>query len=323
MQIKGFAVAPLLKRTGKEVLNDGILGLAAQTAYYFFFSLFPLFLFLTPLLGVVGDERKTFGFIMQKLAGAIPADAFTMVSDVVSQVVFDENAPGIASVGALLAIWSGSNIFSSLMEALNRAYDVKETRPWWKQKLISIASVIVSGTILVMATVILVGGEDVVDVVGSWVGLDGSAKSLWAIVQVPLAVCMVIGLAWAQYLILPNLRQSKRHALVGAIVATLLWILVTLLFRFYVQNFGSYNKTYGAFGGVIVLLTWMYLSMLVLLTGGELASELHKGTGAAHPHQGAVLNGRITAGVVARASTDRVGSPVAMGQTGVSVKGSE
>ena len=310
MQIKGFALAPLLKRTGKEMLNDGIPGLAAQTAYYFFFSLFPLFLFLTPLLGVVGDEQKTFGFIMQKLSGAIPADAFRMVSDVVRQVVFDKDAPGVASVGALLALWSGSNIFSSLMDALNRAYDVKETRPWWKTKIISVLAVVVAGVILVTATVILVGGEDVVNVIVGWIGLDGSSRQIWAVMQVPLAVLMLIGLAWAQFLILPNLRQNKWHALTGAVVATLLWIIVTLVFRLYVQSFGNYNKTYGAFGGIIVLLTWMYLSMLVLLAGGELASELHKGTGANHARQGAVLNGRIAAGGRPRASTDR--GPVPM-----------
>ena len=312
MQIKGYHIAPLLKRTGKEVLDDGLPGLAAQTAYYFFFSLFPLFLFLTPLLGVVGDERKTFGFIMEKLAGAIPTDAFTLVSNVVRQVVFDPDAPGIASVGALLAIWSGSNIFSALMDALNKAYDVKETRPWWKKKLISVAAVLVSGVILVTATLVLVGGEDIVDMVGGWIGLGEQGKTLWAFLQLPLALFMLVGLAWAQYLILPNLRQSKRHALVGALFTTLLWVIVTLLFRLYVQNFGNYNKTYGAFGGVIVLLTWMYLSMLVLLAGGELASELHKGTGAANPHRGAVLNGRIATGGhhAGRASTDR--GPVPM-----------
>ena len=310
MQIKGYAVAPLLKATGKEVLSDGIPGLAAQTAYYFFFSLFPLFLFLTPLLGVVGDEQKTFSFIMQKLAGAIPADAFKLVSDVVRQVVFDKDAPGIASVGALLAIWSGSNIFTALIEALNKAYDVKETRPWWKQKLLSVGAVFVSGFILVTATLILVGGEDIVNMVGGWLHLGESTKQLWAFLQFPLAVAMLIGLAWAQFLILPNLRQNKRHALVGAAVATLLWILVTLIFRVYVQNFGNYNKTYGAFGGIIVLLTWMYLSMLVLLVGGELASELHKGTGANHAHRGAVLNGRIAAGGRQHASTDRVPVPM-------------
>ena len=310
MQIKGYAVAPLLKRTGKEVLNDNVPGLAAQTAYYFFFSLFPLFLFLAPLLSVVGDEKKTFGFIMQKLASAIPADAFRLVSQVVAQVVFDKDAPGIASVGALLAIWSGSNIFSALMTALNRAYDVKETRPWWKQKLISIAAVAASGVILVTATLILVGGEDIVDTLGNWLGLTGSTKSIWTVIQYPIAIAKLIGLAWAQYLILPNLRQNKWHALTGAIVTTVLWILVTLAFRFYVQSFGNYNKTYGTLGGVIVLLTWMYLSMLVLLAGGELASELHKGTGANHARQGAVLNGRIAAGGRGRASTDR--DPVPM-----------
>lgn len=310
MQIKGYAVAPLLKRTGKEMLNDGIPGLAAQTAYYFFFSLFPLFLFLTPLLGVVGDEQETFGFLMGKLASAIPADAFRLVSDVVRQVVFDKDAPGIASVGALLAIWSGSNIFSSLMDALNRAYDVKETRPWWKKKLISVAAVLVSGVILVSATLVLLGGEDIVDTIGGWMGMDRSTRSLWTVVQYPIALAMLIGLAWAQYLILPNLRQNKWHALTGAIVTTLLWVVVTLLFRFYVQNFANYNKTYGTLGGIIVLLTWMYLSMIVLLAGGELASELHKGTGANHSRQGAVLNGRITAGGVARASTDRGGAPL-------------
>ena len=310
MQIKGYAVAPLLKATGKEVLNDGIPGLAAQTAYYFFFSLFPLFLFLTPLLGVVGDEQRTFSFIMQKLAGAIPADAFKLVSDVVRQVVFDKDAPGIASVGALLAIWSGSNIFSALIEALNKAYDVKETRPWWKQKLLSFGAVFVSGFILVTATLILVGGEDIVNTVGGWFGLGESTKRLWAFLQIPLAIAMLIGLAWAQFLILPNLRQNRWHALVGAVVATLLWMLVTLAFRVYVQNFGNYNKTYGAFGGIIVLLTWMYLSMLVLLVGGELASELHKGTGANHAHRGAVLNGRIAAGGRQHASTDRVPVPM-------------
>ena len=311
MQIKGYEVAPLAKRTGKEILNDGVPGLAAQLAYYFFFSLFPLFLFLTPLLGVVGDERKTFGFIMSRLQGAIPTEAYTLVANVVRQVVFDPNAPGVVSVGALLAIWSGSNIFSNLMGALNKAYDVKETRPWWKQKLIAVAAVLVSGIILVAATLIIVGGEDIAKVVGGWIGLGESAQRLWAILQIPFALVMLIGLAWAQYMILPNLRQKKTHALAGAVLTVVLWIVVTLLFRFYVQNFGSYNKTYGAFGGVIVLLTWMYLSMLVLLTGGELASELHHGTGATQARRGVVLNGRIVTGGSGRASTDR-GGPVPM-----------
>ena len=306
MVVMGHAVGPLVRRTAKEVLDDGILGLAAQTAYYFFFSLFPLFLFLTPLLGVIGDKQETFAFLMGELQRAVPGEAYNFLSDVLRNVVFDPDAPGLMSVGALLALWSGSNIFSALMHALNRAYDVKETRSWWRRRLLAIATALVSGAILIVATIILVGGEDLVDALASRVGLDAAGRTAWTVLQFPLALGMLMILAWAQYRILPNVRQNKWHALVGAIVATVLWVAVTLAFRFYVQNFGSYDKTYGTIGGIIVLLTWMYLSMLVLLVGGELAGELHHGTGALEGRKGAVLNGRIAAGSAPRASTGRV-----------------
>jgi membrane protein len=306
MVFKGHAVGPLVRRTAREVLDDGLLGLAAQTAYYFFFSLFPLFLFLTPLLGVVGDQRETFAVLMGELSRAIPGDAYRFVSDVIRGVVFNPDAPGLMSVGALLALWSGSNIFGALMDALNKAYDVKDTRPWWKRRLIAIGCALVSGAILIAATVILIGGEDLVDAVSRRIGLDETGETVWKVVQVPLAVVMVVALAWAQYRILPNVRQNKWYAFTGAVLATALWIVVTLAFRFYVQNFGSYDKTYGTIGGIIVLLTWMYLSMLVLLIGGELAGELHHGTGAIDGRKGALLNGRIAAGGDPRASTDKV-----------------
>ena len=308
MVLMGHAVGPLLRRTGKEILDDGILGLAAQTAYYFFFSLFPLFLFLTPLLGVVGDKRETFAFLMNELGRAVPGDAYRFVSDVLRGVVFNPDAPGIMSVGGVLALWSGSNIFGALMSALNKAYDVKDTRPWWKQRLIAIGCALVSGAILIFATSILIGGEDLVDAIVQRVGLDEQGVAVWKVVQVPLALALLVLLAWAQYRILPNVRQNKWHALTGALVATTLWVVVTLAFRFYVQNFGSYDKTYGTIGAIIVLLTWMYLSCLVLLIGGELAGELHHGTGAIDGRKGALLNGRIAAGGAQRASTDRIGA---------------
>ena len=308
MVFMGHAVGPLVRRTGKEILDDGLLGLAAQTAYYFFFSLFPLFLFLTPLLGVVGDKQETFGFLMNELGRSVPGDAYRFVSDVLRGVVFNPDAPGLMSIGALLALWSGSNIFGALTEALNKAYDVKDTRPWWKRRLIAVGAALVSGAILLGATAILIGGEDLVDAIASRIGLGERGETIWKVVQVPLAITMVVALAWAQYRILPNVRQNKWHALAGAIVATVLWILVTLAFRFYVQNFGSYDKTYGTIGGIIVLLTWMYLSCLVLLVGGELAGELHHGTGAIDGRKGALLNGRIAAGGTPRASTERIAS---------------
>jgi membrane protein len=113
------------------------------------------------------------------------------------------------------------------------------------------------------------------------------------VLQVVLAVALLVVLGAVTFKLLPNVKQQWWHVLVCSAITTALWIGATLLFRLYVQNFGAYNKTYGTIGGVIILLTWMYYSMFVLLTGGELAAELHKGTGAIEPTRGEVYHGRI------------------------------
>jgi len=306
MIIKGYRVGPLLKTTGKEIMDDHVLDLAAQTAYFFFFSIFPIVLFMAPMLSLVGDKQQLLGMLFNNLAGSIPPEAMALLQGVVKQVVFSPDAPGIMSIGALLALWSGSNIFSALITALNAAYDVDESRPWWKQKLIAIASVIAAGIVFAVATTILLAGEDIVGAVADRLGIGSAGRALWNVVQFPIAVAMLVGLAWALFIFLPNVQQNRKQALVGAALTTALWLLVTVLFRLYVQHFGSYNKTYGTIGGVIVLLTWMYLSMLTVLIGGELNSELHHGTGSVHPRRGATLAGRIATGAGRTASTDRV-----------------
>jgi membrane protein len=210
------------------------------------------------------------------------------------------------SLGGLLALWGGSNIFSSLITALNAAYDVQETRPWWKTKLIAIAAVIVAGALFLTATTVLLAGEDIVNAAANAIGLGETGRVAWTVIQFPLAIAILVALAWGAFVFLPNTRQNKKQALVGAVTTTVLWLVVTVLFRLYVQNFGSYNKTYGTIGAVIVLLTWMYLSMLTLLIGGEVNSELHHGTGAVNPHRGATLAGRIATGAGRPTSTERV-----------------
>ena len=307
MIIKGYRVGPLVRATSKEVLDDNVLGLAAQTAYYFFFSLFPLILFAAPIFGLIGDKQEIIQSVMSRLAGTLPGDALDLIRGVVQEVVLAEGAPGLMSIGAVLAAWTGSNIFNALIDALNRAYDVEEGRAWWKKRLLALASVIAAGLVLLVATSIMLGGATIAEWIGRQLGLGDSAVTLWTVVQYPVALAMLVGTAWMIYYFLPNIRQDKTQVLVGAIVATLLWIAVTLLFRAYVVNFGAYSKTYGTVGGVIALLTWMYLSMLVLLVGGELNAEIHHGTGALEPRAGAVYVGQVLSGSTSRApSTDRV-----------------
>jgi membrane protein len=265
----------LLGRVWRNILSTDVLGLAAQTAYYFFFSLFPLLLFTAPVISLVGDKRQTVSIIMQGIARSVPPDAYLLIQGVVNDVVFAKNAPGVLSAGALLTLWAGSNVFSALSDALNHAFAVAETRPWWKRMLISSAFVIGAGIVGAIATVVFLDGENVVDAIAGFVGLGTTARVIWIVLQFPITAAFVTLLAWAAYYVLPNLRLSSREAFIGAVVATVSWVIVTLAFRVYVQHFGNYNKTYGTIGAVVVLLTWMYLTMLAILSAGVLAAELH------------------------------------------------
>ncbi len=116
---------------------------------------------------------------------------------------------------------------------------------------------------------------------------------LFTVTELLTATALVVALGAVLYKLLPNVQQRWPHVIACSGIATVLWIAATLVFRVYVQHFGSYNKTYGAIGGVILLLTWMYYTMFVVLVGGELASEIHQGTGAVDPTRGAIYLGRI------------------------------
>jgi membrane protein len=192
----------------------------------------------------------------------------------------------------VLAAWSASNIFGTLTGALNTAYDVTETRPWIKQQLVRMLTFALGAVIMALSTIVFLDGEDVASWIGNQLHVGGAAIFAWKIIQFPLAFGGLVLLAFTTFYLLPNVKQRKGHVVVAAIVTTLLWVLATLLFRLYVTHFPP-NPAYGLIGGVIILLTWMYYTMFVVLVGGELASELHHGTGAIAPDKGAIYVGRI------------------------------
>lgn len=293
MIIKGFNVVPLVKKTVQEIGKDRIPSLAAETAYYFFFSLFPLLLFLTPLLGLLGNGRVLMEGLLSRLSATMPGDSLSLLRRTLEEIVTASGGAGVMSIGALLAGWAGSNIFGSLMDALNVAYEVTETRPWWKRIGLRLLCLFAAGFVVVAATVVFLDGARVAQWAGDALHLDGVGVAFFNIAEIVVATALLVGMGALIYKMLPNVRQQWAHVIVCSALATVLWILATLVFRVYVQNFGSYNKTYGAIGGVILLLTWMYYSMFVVLVGGELASEIHHGTGSVDPARGAIYLGRI------------------------------
>src|SRR5215216_4172181 len=166
MRIKGYDVVPLVKETVKEIGEDRIPSLAAETAYYFFFSLFPLLLFLTPILGLIGNGQQLMESMLGRLSTTMPADTLSLVRRVLGEIISSSGNAGIMSIGVLLAGWSGSNIFGSLMGALNVAYDAEETRPWWKRQILRVGVLLVAGGIMLVATAIFLDGERV----ARWIG---------------------------------------------------------------------------------------------------------------------------------------------------------
>lgn len=306
MVIKGFHVGQLLKEVGKALWADNILTIAAAVAYNFFFSIFPLLLFAAPLLGLVGNKEVLFGWILEQLSATVPPAAFTMLASVARDVVFAPNAPGLVSIGAVLTAYSASNIFGSLMGALNIAYHVKnDRRPWWKQRLIQLGMVVIAGGLLAIAAVVMMAGPNIVRTIARITHIGGLTKWGWMILQYPLAFAFLVIAFWLIYYILPDFPQHKKQILVGATIAAALWVIATTLFRLYVINFTTFNKAYGTIGGVLLLLTWMYYSMAVVLAGGELNAALAKGTAEVAPQPKTEYDKRVAAAQSERAAQDR------------------
>src|SRR6478672_8463288 len=231
MVVLGYRVESLARKALRETLADNLLGLAAETAYYFFFSLFPLLLFIAPLLSLVGDKQETFALFTSQLQQVVPSEGWALIGGVIKDVVYAKNAPGLMSIGALLAVWAGSNVFGALIDALNVAYDVQDTRPWWKKKVIAVASVIGIGFVILISTVMILAGDRITAWIATRLDLEPATRMLVSLVQMPIAFALLVAIAGLSYYFLPNLRQSKRQVLVGAIFTTIGWSVVTVAFR--------------------------------------------------------------------------------------------
>ena len=280
MVIRGYDVIALLKTTWAEIGRNKISVYAAQMAYAFFFALFPLLLFFAALLSLVADKQTVMAEFSGRIAAALPADVASLLAKTIEKVIFAKGAPGLLSFGLLTAAWSGSSIFGALREALNAAYSVEETRPWWKQYVLQLGMLLLAGIVIVASTVILINGEGVIAWIGARLGLKAITTLIWMIVQYPLAIGALVAVLWLIYYLLPNCHhRDKRILIIGALIATMLWIAATLLFRLYVQKFNALNPAYGAIGAIMVLLTWMYYSSFVLLAVGELMAEIEAAAG--------------------------------------------
>ncbi len=257
---------------------DDTTGLAAQMAYQFLFTLAPGLLFLWHLLGLFGTDPTTLHQMLSALKGFLPQDPkVTEVMDLlVANIVVTGSSGSGVYVGIFFGIWLGTLFISTISHALSRTHGVQEDRNWWSKYIISFFLLFWFGITILFCFNAMVFGETLAGIAEVNFQLNIPLQQSVAYLNLPLTGLALLVLALALYLLTPENYLTVSEALPGAIFFSLGWITVTKLFQFYVTKYDRYNATYLALASVIVLLTWMYLTCLLLLLGGKLNAILRR-----------------------------------------------
>ena len=262
----------LLKRTYKELMDDDALGQAAQLAYYFFLAVFPAILCVIALASFLPLQNFT-DEIVSSLDRFAPAEMLSIIRDQMVRLA-QGNDGGILTLGLLGAVWSSSAAMVAMISAMNRAYEIDEGRPWWKVRATAILLTVGFAVFIVIAFGLIVAGPQAADWAAARLGFAPAFALAWKILQWPLAFALVVTGIGLVYYFAPDAEQDWVWITPGALIATVLWVIGSLAFRFYVVNFGNYEATYGAITGVILLMLWFYVSGLALLIGAEASAEI-------------------------------------------------
>ena len=265
----------LAKRVWKEIQTDEIFGRAAELSYYFLLALFPFLIFLTSVIGMIlGSGTGTRQTLFDYLARVMPPSAYQLISTTMTEVS-TASSGGKISFGILAALWAASNGMTAITTSLNSAYDVEETRPWWKQRLVAISLTMALSVLIISSLILVVAGGWIADWLAHTFGLGGTFPVAWKIIQWPVVLfCIMFAFALIYYFA-PDIREQKWHWLTpGATIGVVLWLLVSIGFRMYLNFFNSYSATYGSLGAVIILMLWLYFTGAAILIGGEINSEI-------------------------------------------------
>ncbi|MGE0887428.1 MAG: YihY/virulence factor BrkB family protein [Blastocatellales bacterium] len=260
----------IVGRVWNKIFEDDVLGRAAQLAYYWLFSLFPLMIFLTALLAYIPIPRKL-DFWLGAMRNVLPLDAYRLVDNTFHEIVSRQRG-GLLSFSIILAIWVSSSGMESMISSINRAYRTTKPRPWWKERLLSISLTLGLAVFVLSALLMVFFGEFIGSHIADLLGLGKLFQTVFSITQWPLtSILILIGIDLIYYFA-PNIKQRWKWFTPGAIFAVVCWLLISFGFRYYVSRFGNYNATYGTLGGVMVLMLWFYLTGMVILIGGEINS---------------------------------------------------
>ncbi|MBC7631920.1 YihY/virulence factor BrkB family protein [Aeromicrobium sp.] len=268
----------VVRKTLREFSKDQCTDLAAALTYYAVLALFPALIALVSLLGVLGQGQSTVDAMLKIVDQIGPSSAVDTLKPTIENLA-NAKAAGIALVVGLLgALWSASGYVGAFSRAMNRVHEIGEGRPVWKLRPVMLLVTLFSVVLVAIALVGLVVTGPVAKAVGDAIGFGSTAVTVWDIAKWPVLLVIVVVIVAVLHWATPNVQQPKfRWISVGATVAILTWILSSAAFGLYVATFANYDKTYGALGGVIVFLLWLWITNVALLFGAELDAELERG----------------------------------------------
>lgn len=255
-----------------EIKNDRATTLAAAQAYYYLLAIVPLLILLLAILPYLQiDPQRAVDFIGTVLPGEV---AKTFEETIVSVVTTPSG--GLLTFGILGTLWSASNAMSAFIEATNQAYGVEETRSFFVKKGMAIVLTLFMLVAVIIALVLPIFGGAIIDMISSMLNLPEQTEIIFQVLRWVISIIVMSIVLACLYKFAPNKSFPFKEVLIGALIATVLWQLVSLGFSFYVSNFGSYSATYGSLGGLIVLMLWFFLTGLILVIGAEINAVLHK-----------------------------------------------
>src|SRR3954469_7659954 len=263
----------ILRRTFKEAfLEDNCLGMAAQLAYYFFFALFPALLMLIAIASYF-PYHTLVDSLFNAVGGLAPPEALTIMTDQLKKISSGKQG-GLLTIGFLTTIWSTSSAMTAIIDTLNAAYDIPEGRPWWKVRLTALGLTTGVALFILLSFGLVLAGPTVAESLADRFYLGSAFEWTWKILQWPVVFALVSSAFAIIYYFAPDAQQDWVWLTPGSIFATTLWLLASLGFKYYVVNMTNYTETYGAIGGVMVLMLWFYITGVVILLGAEMNAEI-------------------------------------------------
>lgn len=267
-------IGRLVSKVFHNVMTNHIMALAAGLSYYFVMALFPMLIVGAAILGYLPLPHM-FGRILSAMSTVVPASSMGLVRAVLRDVITPHRG-GFLTFGLVGSLWIASSGFAGLIEALNVAYGVPETRPIWKTRLLSLKLMVITGLLLVIGTTLMFVGPQFGGWLAAKVGMSRQFVEVWPVIRWTVSIAFIVLAVELIFYWAPNVKQKFLATLPGAAIGVAFWIAASFALGFYFQRFGSMNHTYGTLTAAVALMVWLYWSWLVILIGAQINAELLK-----------------------------------------------